>query len=42
MKIEEVPIKALYDERSKKKGTNVREGVKIMYGIFLKRLWLRK
>jgi glycosyltransferase involved in cell wall biosynthesis len=42
MKIEEVPIKALYDERSKRKGTNVREGVKIMHGILLKRLWLRK
>ena len=42
MRVIEVPIKARYDERSVKKGTNIREGINIFIGILLKRLGLKK
>ncbi|MFO7872461.1 MAG: glycosyltransferase family 2 protein [Candidatus Undinarchaeales archaeon] len=42
MKVKEIPIKARYDERSLRKGTNVREGIKILIGIILKKLGLKK
>ena len=42
MRVLEIPIKARYDERSWKKGTNPREGINIFIGLLLKRLGLKK
>jgi len=42
LKVEEVPITALYDERSMTKGTNVRSGLEIFFGLMLKRLGVKK
>lgn len=42
LKVIEIPIKAIYDERSKRKGTNVWSGAHITLGIVLRRLGLKK
>ena len=42
LKVIEIPIKAIYDKRSKTKGTNVWSGVHITWGLMLRRLGLKK
>jgi len=42
LKVVEVPIRARYDERSARKGTNIREGFNIVFGLILKKLGLKK
>ena len=41
-KVIEVPIKAIYDKRSKRKGTNIRSGMHIVFGMTLRRLGIKK
>jgi len=42
MVIKEVPIKAIYDEWTKIKGTNVRSGLHIFWSMLLKKLGVKK
>jgi len=42
IKVIEIPIKAIYDKRSKTKGTNFRSGLYITWGLLLRRLGLKK
>lgn len=42
MKVIEIPIKAIYDKRSKTKGTNIWSGTHIMWGLVLRRLGIKK
>ncbi len=40
-RIKEVPIKAIYDSRSATKGTNIKSGVLILFGMLAKKLGLK-
>ncbi len=42
MRVVEIPIKAIYSERSIKKGTNIRSGLQVFFGLLLKKLGLKK
>ncbi|MFC1454910.1 glycosyltransferase family 2 protein [Candidatus Undinarchaeota archaeon] len=42
LKVVEVPIKAIYDERSKVKGTTVKSGFQIFWGLLLKQWGIKK
>ncbi|MFH1786631.1 MAG: glycosyltransferase family 2 protein [archaeon] len=42
LKVVEVPIKAIYDERSKIKGTNIGSGFQIFFGLLMKRWGLKR
>lgn len=41
-RISEIPMKALYDERSIRKGTTIRSGVQIIAGLMLKKVGLKR
>ncbi len=40
-RIKEVPIKAIYDSRSATKGTNIKSGILILFGMLAKKLGLK-
>ncbi len=42
MRIKEVPMKAIYDKRSAAKGTNIKSGVHILFGILSKKIGLKR
>ena len=41
-RITEIPMKALYDERSIRKGTTIRSGIQIIVGLMLKKVGLKR
>lgn len=41
-RITEVPMRAIYDERSMKKGTTIQSGVQIVIGLLMKRLRIKR
>lgn len=40
--VKEIPITALYDERSMTKGTNIRSGIDILFGLLLRKSGVRR
>ncbi len=41
-RISEIPMKAVYDERSIRKGTTIRSGIQIVLGLLLKKIGLKR
>ena len=42
LKVIEIPIKAIYDKRSKTKGTTIRSGFQITWGLMLRKFGMKK
>lgn len=41
-RIVEIPIKAIYDKRSARKGTNIKSGISILFGLIAKKIGMER